>query len=164
MFDKSEINISRVPLGTLVQEKIRTTEARPGMGWKGFHSQDSPKMDGLYMLIMEIMENSYSKWRNFIVFFDMIVALTNYHNRKQLATINNSQHYCWFFPKSLLITVLWSWLLLFEKLLWGYHHFEFYIRMSYCWYCCYCDWCFYRDILENTSKFPGEKSRILKKI
>lgn len=29
MFDKSEINISRVPLGTLVQEKIRTTEAPP---------------------------------------------------------------------------------------------------------------------------------------
>lgn len=29
MFDKSEINISRVPLGTLIQEKIRTTEAPP---------------------------------------------------------------------------------------------------------------------------------------
>jgi len=35
MFDKSEINISRVPLGTLVQEKIRTTEARPLDGFHG---------------------------------------------------------------------------------------------------------------------------------
>jgi hypothetical protein len=92
MFDKSEINISRVPLGTLVQEKIRTTEAWPG--WvQGFHSQDSPKMDGLYIL---------RKWRIpiqnggiFLVFFDMMMALTNYQNRKQLlATISNSQHYC----------------------------------------------------------------------